>query len=83
MLHVHCEAVDLHPVNLIASECAGQRVDADILGFDVARSLNQAPIKGSRLDLAALAGGRTQGCVFAQQAFDIKAALDKSLNVRP
>ena len=54
-LHVHGEGIDLHAVNLVAGESAGQRVDADILRLDVARGFVELAIERRHLDLAALA----------------------------
>jgi hypothetical protein len=56
-LHGIGEAIDLDAIDLIAGEGAGQGVNRDILGLDVARGFEQLPIEGGHLYPAALAGG--------------------------
>src|SRR5208337_2259632 len=51
-LHVHGEGVDLHAVDLVACEGAGEGIDADVLGFDIACSLVELAIEAGHLNLA-------------------------------
>jgi hypothetical protein len=49
------EAIDLHAVDLVVCEGAGEGIDADVLGFDIARSLVELAIEAGHLNLAAFA----------------------------
>jgi len=73
-LHVHGEGVDLHPVDLIAGEGAGQRVDADVFGFDVARGLVELAIQAGYFDFAGFAARGAERGVLAEQTEHMQSA---------
>ena len=75
---MHGEGVDLHAVDLVAGESAGQGIDADVLRLEVAGGFVELAIERGRLDLAALAGG-TQRCIFSELAENLEAAGDQFL----
>lgn len=81
-LHVICERIDLHAVDLIAGKRAAQGVYADVLRLDVACSFVQLLVQRRGLDLAALAYG-TERRVLAQQTPDMQPSAISSPNVTP
>ena len=78
-LHVHGEGIDLHAIDLVAGEGAGQRVDADVLRLDVAGRLVELAIerRSSRPCRSCRRGAQRR--VLAQQAEHMQAALDQFL----
>ena len=75
-LHVHGEGIDLYTVNLVASECAGQGIYADIFRLNVARGFIELPVKIGDFDSAALAEC-TDYRVLAKLAENVQAALNQ------
>src|SRR5262249_53868865 len=82
-LHMHGEAVDLHAVDLATSKGPAQRVDADVLRFEVAGGLVDLAVKARYLDLAALAGSGAQRRVLPEQAENMQTAADQLLERHP
>ena len=75
-LHVHRKGIDLDAVNLVAGECAGQGVNTDILGFNIACGFVDLPIERRYLDLAAFIIQGAERCIIPEQAQDMQPAVD-------
>jgi hypothetical protein len=62
---------NLHAIDLVAHEGAGQYVDTNILRFDVAGCLINLAVEIGYLDPAARGTNGTQRCVLAEQRQDM------------